>query len=119
MSDWLTRRRLTGVSSRLRALRDELGVLQAQLPYLADDADDARTRAIVAERSYEAAEYRETQRHADAQSARKAKLVTEIAAVERRQDELLDHLNASRRRSQPNQAPPPAGAPSPYEGGQP
>ncbi len=96
MSNWLVRRRLTGVSKQLRAARQELAVLSEQIPSLVDDADDAYTRAIVSDTPhFDGVEARESKRHADAHARRRQKLRDAIAGLERRQDELLDTLNAS------------------------
>ena len=96
MSNWLVRRQLTGVSRQLRASRHELEVLREQIPSLADDADDARTRAIVSDTpQYDGIEARASKRHADAHTTRRQKLQDSIVALERRQDELLDKLNAA------------------------
>ena len=94
MGAWLVKRRLTGVSRHLRALRDELRVLDEQLAHLNDDADDARIRSLVSENQLAERDHRDAQRHADAQAAHRSKLVARIAELERRQDELLDQLGA-------------------------
>ena len=94
MGAWLVKRRLTGVSRQLRALRDEVRVLDEQLAHFNDDADDARIRSLVSENQLAERDHRDAQRHADAQAAHRAKLVARIAELERRQDELLDQLGA-------------------------
>ena len=66
MSRSLVERRLTEVAERLKQLRDELGVADEQLAHLADEADDARLRALVSETPLAEREHREAQRHADA-----------------------------------------------------
>jgi chromosome segregation ATPase len=92
MANWLVERRLTGVSTRLRALREELRVIDEQLAQLADEADDHRVRSLVAETPLAEVEYHEAQRHADAMAAHRQSVSTSIEALERRQDELLDQL---------------------------
>ena len=94
MGAWLVKRRLTGVSRQLRALRDEVRVLDEQLAHFNDDADDARIRSLVSENQLAERDHRDAQRHADAQAAHRATLVARIAELERRQDELLDQLGA-------------------------
>jgi hypothetical protein len=92
MTRWLVERRLTGVSSRLRSLREELRVIDEQFMYLADDADDSRIRSLVSETPVADQEFREARRHADAMSERRHEVIDTIARLERRQDELLDQL---------------------------
>jgi hypothetical protein len=90
----LVERRLAEVSGRLRALREELRVIDEQLVHLGDDADDARLRALVSETPLADREQREARRHADAMARRRAEVVESIAALEVRSDELLDRLLA-------------------------
>lgn len=88
------RRRLKRVSRSLRSLREELRVLDQQLSQLADDADDARVRSLVADNKLAEQEHRDAQRHADAQNAHRSEIVARIEELERRQDELLDQYGA-------------------------
>jgi len=94
MARWIVRRQLTRVSRRLRSLREELQVLDAQLGQLNDEADDARVRSLVADNQLADREHRDAQRHADAQTAHRTEIVARIAELERRQDELLDQFGA-------------------------
>jgi len=94
MAKWLVERRLGGVSSRLRTLRDELRVIDEQLLQLADEADDTRIRAMVSEAPIAGRDHHEAQRHADAMAAHRAEVVRTIAELEQRQDALLDQLTA-------------------------
>jgi hypothetical protein len=90
----LVERRLAEVSGRLRALRDELRVIDEQLLHLGDDADDAHLRALVSETPLADREHRDARRHADAMARRRAEVVESIATLETRSDELLDRLSA-------------------------
>ena len=90
----LVERRLAEVSDRLRALREELRIIDEQLSHLGDDADDARIRSLVSETPLADREHRDARRHADAMSRRRAEVVETIAALEARSDELLDRLIA-------------------------
>ena len=74
--------------------RDELRVADEQLAHLADEADDLAVRAVVAETSHAGIEARKAREHAAAMAAHRARLQSSIAALEVRQDELLDELNA-------------------------
>ena len=91
----MLQRRLTKVSDRLRSLRAELSVIDEQLMYLGDDADDQEIRALVAETAGSSFDARDARRHVDAMSSHRAHVIGEIAELENRQDELLDELTAS------------------------
>lgn len=94
MTRSLVERRLSEVSHRLRELRGELAVTDEQLRHLAEEADDARLRALVSETPMAGQEHREAQKHADAMSRHRAEVVTSIEKLELQQDELLDRLTA-------------------------
>jgi predicted nucleic acid-binding Zn-ribbon protein len=93
----LVERRLTDISGRLHALREELSVIDEQFVQLADEADDTRLRSLMSETPLADREFRDAQRHADAMSRRRADVVEAIERLEARQDELLDALNDTRR----------------------
>lgn len=82
------------MSSRLRALREELQVVEQQLASLGDDAEDSRIRAMVSDKRSDAADHKDDQRHADAMAAHRARVLSRIAELEHRQDDLLDQLTA-------------------------
>jgi hypothetical protein len=90
----LVERRLSEVGARLKSLRDELRVADEQLAALADDADEARLRALVAETPLADREHREAQRHADTMARHRSEVASAISQLEQRQDELLDQLLA-------------------------
>jgi len=92
MSRWLVERRLSESAERLKRLRTELAVVEEQLAFLAEAADETRLRALVSETPLADKEHREAQKHADAMARHKADLLTEVRDVERTQDELLDRL---------------------------
>src|SRR5262245_49801257 len=94
MSRTLLEQRLTDVSERLVQLRREVAVADEQLAHFADEADEARLRALVAETPLADREHREAQRHADAMARHRQDLLSEISDLERTQDELLDRLIA-------------------------
>ena len=93
----LIKRRLADVSDRLRALRDELTIVDEQLAQLASEADDTRLRALVSETPLAEHEHREAQRHADSMARHRAELLGSIEKLETTQDELLDRLIAETR----------------------
>ncbi len=94
MSRWLVERKLSESAERLRQLRAELGVVEEQLAFLADAADDARLRAMVSETPMADREHREAQKHADAMGRHRAQLVAQMSELERAQNELLERLFA-------------------------
>lgn len=94
MSKWLVERKLSEAAERLRQLRTELGVVDEQLAFLTDAADDARLRAMVSETPMADKEHREAQKHADAMTRHRSQLVTQIGELEKAQDELLERLFA-------------------------
>ncbi len=97
MTRSLVERRLSEVSERLRELRRELAVTEEQLLHLAEQADDARLRALVSETPIAGQEHREAQRHADAMSRHRNDLQASIERLEATQDDLLDRLSAELR----------------------
>ena len=94
MSKWLVERKLSEAADRLRQLRAELNVVDEQLASLSDAADDARLRAMVSETPMADREHRDAQKHADAMSRHRAELISQVAELQRSQDELLERLFA-------------------------
>lgn len=94
MSRWLVERKLSESAERLRQLRSELAVVEEQLAFLADAADDARLRAMVSETPMADREHREAQKHADVMARHRGDLVGQIGELERAQNELLERLFA-------------------------
>ena len=92
MGNWLVERRLSKVGSRLKALRSELAVIDEQLLYLGDDADDQAIRAMVAETASSSFEARSAQGNFANMTKHRTKVVEEIVDLEQRQDELLDQM---------------------------
>jgi uncharacterized coiled-coil DUF342 family protein len=97
MSRWLVERRLSDVSARLKRLRGELQVIDEQLAFLADAADETRLRALMSETPLADREHHDAQKHADAMARQRANVVASIGELERAQDELLDKLVAETR----------------------
>ena len=92
MASWLLERRLSQTASRLKTLRSELAVIDEQLLHLNGDAEDQEIRALVSETASASFEARDARRHVERLAGHRAKVVEEIAALEARQDELLDRL---------------------------
>ena len=90
-------RKLSELTNRLHALREEIRVAEEQLLSLAEDADDARLRALVSETPIAEHEHAEAQKHADAMQRHVVALKAELADAERSQDDLLDRLIAQSR----------------------
>jgi len=96
MAQILVERRLRDVGTRIKRLREELEVTDEQLLQLADEADDARIRALVSETPFAERERAEAEGHAEAMRRHRSSVVAEIATLERTQDELLDRFQAGR-----------------------
>ena len=94
MSKSLLERRLAEVGDRLKALREELVIVDEQLAAFVEAADDARLRALVSETPLAGREHTEARRHADAMARHRADLFGEVERFERSQDDLLDRLVA-------------------------
>lgn len=88
-------RRLRAVSKQLQAARDDLAVTEEQLVQLADEAEDARLRALVSETPLAEKEHRKASRHADRLRKHRDKLSAKIVALDAEQDDLLDRFSAS------------------------
>ena len=85
-------RRLTDVTNRLKAARQELAVLDEQLAVFNETANETRLRALVSETPLADREHTEAQRHADAMARSRSSILATISELERSQDELLDRL---------------------------
>ena len=88
----MVEKRLSDVGGRLKRLREDLRIAEEQLRQFADEADEARLRAIVADSPSATRAHRDAQRHADAMTRHRSDVVAEIDKLERTQDELLDKL---------------------------
>ena len=87
-----TERRLFDVSARLDRAHAELEVIEAQLDSLAEQADEAKVRAVVAETPLAQQVWMEAQRHADQMAHTRDAALRAIADLERTQDELFGAL---------------------------
>jgi cell division septum initiation protein DivIVA len=92
---WLIERRLRRLTDNVRRAREELAVLDAQLEHFADEADYARTKAIVSDDPFAAQESFHAGRSADTMTKARADLVSRIARMNAEQDELLDRMSSS------------------------
>ncbi|MEO6123695.1 MAG: hypothetical protein ABIR32_08275 [Ilumatobacteraceae bacterium] len=92
MGNWLVQRRLKQNGSRLKTLREDLRVIDEQMSYLSEEADDMNIRSLVDDTGGSAAESRQARESADAMGRHRAHVISTIAELERRQDELLDRL---------------------------
>lgn len=92
MSRWLVEKRISQSAERLKELRAELQVVDEQLLFFADAADEARLRALVSETPLADREHRDAQKHAEAMNRRRSEILVSIQEVERTQNELLDRL---------------------------
>lgn len=79
----------------MKAVARELAVADEQLAHFADEADEARLRALVSETPLAEQEHHEAQRHAEAMRRHRDDLLTEVRQLEASQDDLLDRLVAA------------------------
>jgi hypothetical protein len=92
---FLVERKLKSNGLQLKRLRQELSALEEQRLQMTDEADDHRLRAIMSDSPLDAREAKDSGRHADAFTRRRADIVSEIAKLETRQDQLLDELSGT------------------------
>ncbi len=85
-------RKLSDAHERLVRARQELAVVDEQLPVVEDVADDTRLQALVADSPLAAKEHDEANRQATIMRQTRQALVGRIAELEHRQAELLDRL---------------------------
>lgn len=86
------RERLGRVQERLRRVRGEERVLAEQVSYLADVADDAETRKLVAQTPLADREWREARTNLDRHAAQLDEARRTLAELEEERDQLLDGL---------------------------
>jgi phosphatidylserine/phosphatidylglycerophosphate/cardiolipin synthase-like enzyme len=92
MSKRSLERRLTKIGTRLKGLRGELAVVEEQLLYLGEDAEDQTIRAMVAETGSSSFDARSAQGNFENMSKHRSRMIVEIAELEQKQDELLDQM---------------------------
>jgi hypothetical protein len=92
MSKRSLERRLTKTGTRLKGLRAELAVVEEQLLYLGEDADDQAIRAMVAETASSSFDARSAQGNFENMAKHRLRMIAEIAELEQKQDELLDEM---------------------------
>ena len=85
-------RQLVENGEKIRQLRSELAIADEQLAQLADEAGDARLRALVSETPLADREHRQAERHASAMRRHRQEVAAVIEQLEHQQDMLLDRL---------------------------
>ncbi len=86
-------RRLRNVSKQIVDLRTELRVIDEQMLHFADEADDARLRAMVSETPLAGREHRDASRTVTALQKDRLVKYERLVGLETKQDDLLDELN--------------------------
>lgn len=89
---WLLERRLRRLTDNVRRAREELAVLDAQLEHFTDEADYARTKAIVSDDPFAVDESFHAGRSADTMAKARASLVERLVRMNAEQNELLDRM---------------------------
>ncbi len=97
MQRFFVERRIRDVHDRLVRARQELAVLDEQYAVVSDAAEDARLRSLVSETPLAAHDYGEVKRHVDAMERAREALVSTVAELERRRDELLAQVGVTGR----------------------
>jgi cell division septum initiation protein DivIVA len=92
---WLIERRLRRLTDQVRRTREELAVLDAQLEHFADEADYARTKAIVSDDPFAVQESFHADRSAETMTKARAALADRLARMNDEQNDLLDRLSAT------------------------
>lgn len=85
-------RRLAEVHTNLERARAELAIAEEQLATLAELAEEARVRALVAETPLAEREWQEASRHAAAMEHGHQLALQRVKELEHAQDELFDKL---------------------------
>jgi chromosome segregation ATPase len=92
MQRFFVERRIRDLHERLVRARQELAVLNEQYAVVSEEAEEARLRSLVSETPLAAHEYGEVKRHADAMARARDALVSTVTDLEKRRDELLQHV---------------------------
>jgi len=87
-------RRLRQISEQIKSLRDDLGQTDEQSRQLADEADDARIRALVSETPLAEREHRQADRHSERLRRHRERTSERLRELEIEQDQLLDRLGS-------------------------
>ena len=85
-------RKLTEVTDELKRTREELRISTEQLEHLANEAEEARIRALVSETPIADHTFAEASRHAETMRRHQSDLAARVTDLEARQDELLDRM---------------------------
>ncbi len=84
--------RLTQLSAEIAEARTALRILEEQLTYLEEVAEDARIRAVVSETPLADREYREARGDVERMRRSHAEAVSGLEALRKEQDDLLERL---------------------------
>jgi len=90
MPSVFARRKMTRVSDRLRAAREELAATDAQLEFFAEQADDLTVRGLVSEQVLDKRAADEAKRTVENTRRHRERVAAEIARLETQLDQLLD-----------------------------
>ena len=85
-------RKLTDVTEELRAIREEMHVLDEQLRHFVDEADDARLRSLISETPLAASEHRHAAKAVAGLRREHEARTRRLTKLESKQDALLDQL---------------------------
>ena len=88
-------RRIRELQRRVRRARDELAIREEQIDTLAEEAEEARVRGLVAETPLAEREATDARRHLELAERAAGALRNEVAQCEAERDRLLHELPAS------------------------
>jgi hypothetical protein len=89
---WRTKRRIAEITRRISRVRDEIGVLDAQLVVLADDTEDARVRSLVSENPVDRTDADELRRQLQSLQVVRDDAAVQVDRLVAERDELLERL---------------------------
>lgn len=89
---WLIERRLRSLTDSVRRTREEIRKLDAEIEQVAEEAEYARIRAIVADDALASHEGFHAQRSAETLLEARASAERRLAKLREQQDQLLDRM---------------------------
>jgi hypothetical protein len=95
MNKSMIERKLTEVGDDLKKTREELRISTEQFDHFANEAEEARIRAMVSETPIAEQEFQEASRHAETMRRHHDELIGRISELEAKQDSLLDQMMGS------------------------
>jgi len=96
MQRFILEHRIRDLHSKLLRARAELALIEEQLVVVNEEAEDARVRSLVSETPLATHDYAEVRRHADAMERARDSMRARVDDLQRRRDELINHVGIDR-----------------------